>query len=59
MSARTEQLVEQIHLLEQRLASGSLDATTSIMISEELKQLRKQLSSASDALTEGKQILKG
>lgn len=59
MSAHTERLLEQIRLLEQRLAEPGLDTPTQVACSNELRNLRRQLSSATEALTEGKQILKG
>lgn len=59
MSARTEQLVERIKLLEEELTEGKLDLNTTVLKNNELRTLRKQLSTASEALTEGKQILKG
>ncbi len=58
MSARTEQLVEDIATLEQKITEEPKGSRNIVMLREHLMKLQKELSSASEALTEGKQILK-
>jgi len=62
MSASTERLLEQIKQTEETLAIAKGDpgaATTVAQCEVDLRRLRRALSSANDALTEGKQVLKG
>jgi hypothetical protein len=59
MSATTEQLLERIRALKESISSATLvGADTSAMLTE-LQALSKQLVTASDALNESKNILKG
>jgi hypothetical protein len=64
MSATTELLLEQIKLTEETLAVAKSDGRpeSAVIVSQcesNLKTLRAALASAAEALTEGKQILKG
>lgn len=61
MSASTERLLEQIKLVEETLIVAKQDSQTAIVAQCEadLRVLRRSLSQANEALTEGKQILKG
>lgn len=67
MSARTESLLEEIKQLETKLAqvtrpglhfvpAGEFDASVA---ERRLAELKAQLTQANEALTEGRQILKG
>lgn len=61
MSATTEKLLEEIKhteiSIEEAKASGNVAASDSLTVT--LKTLRKKLSNASEALMEGKTLLKG
>ena len=59
MSARTELLLEQIRDAENELSRAATNPVEHDRLSAKLSELRKQLTSASEALTEGKQVLKG
>jgi hypothetical protein len=61
MSASTERLVEQIRLTEETLALAKRDGNQLLVAQCEtdLRVLRKSLVNANEALTEGKQVLKG
>jgi hypothetical protein len=60
MSASTEQLVEKIRAVEQQIATEPHGSRNITMLQEHLLTLQKQLNSANEALTEGKQtLLKG
>ena len=59
MSARTELLLEQIRDAENELSRAACNPVEHDRLSVKLQELRKQLSTASEALTEGKQVLKG
>lgn len=58
MSARTEQLLSEIQELEQKIAENP-DAPSSFKLKKQLAMKQRELSTASEALTEGKQVLKG
>jgi len=60
MSATTESLLEEIKNTEATLATcnASGDGTGAAVAVATLKKLRRQLSKASEALTEGKTLLK-
>ena len=61
MSARTEQLLSEISELETKIASAKATPgdRSVVMLQEQLMARRKELTAATEALTEGKQILKG
>lgn len=61
MSATSETLFEKIRKTETLLAEATSagDQATVQKLTEDLKALQKQFAAAADALTEGKQILKG
>ena len=59
MSATTENLVEQIKRIEERLADPTLDPNIRVVMDREIKKLRLALTNAAGALNEGKQVLKG
>lgn len=59
MSASTERLVEQIRACEAAIASSEAQGLDASSLKSDLKQLQRKLQVASEALTEGKQILKG
>ena len=59
MSAHTEGLLEKIQHLERTLAEGRLGSVETVAATEELAELRRQLSSSAEALNEGKSLLKG
>ncbi len=62
MSATTEKLLEEIKLVEDELSRSAAPdkAADHSRLSLELKELRKRLGKANEALTEGKQtLLKG
>lgn len=65
MSARTEQLLDEITNLKVKLmaesaqASVTRDFSTVRLIEQMIKDKERQLTSANEALTEGKQVLKG
>jgi hypothetical protein len=59
MSASTEQLVEQIKATEAAIVvaeGGGKDVT---VLKADLRQLQRRLHVATEALTEGKHVLKG
>lgn len=58
MSARTEQLLTEIKELEKKIAENP-DAPSSFALKKQLAMKQRELSTAFEALTEGKQILKG
>lgn len=58
MSARTEQLLEEIKKVEAAIAEVSNSATKETL-KEHLVKLQKELTAANADLTEGKQVLKG
>ena len=59
MSARTEQLVTEITELEAQIAAEPQGSRNIVMLREQLMARRKELTKATEALTEGKQVLKG
>lgn len=59
MSASTELLLEQIRQQEDAIRAAAESGHDTRTMREELKKLRQRLAQASEALTEGKQILKG
>jgi hypothetical protein len=59
MSARTEQLIEEIASIEQKIAQQPDGSRAIVMLREQLMLRQRELTAASEALTEGKQILKG
>ncbi len=61
MSATSETLFENIRKTEELLAeaTASGDAVAVSRLEKTLKELQKQFAAATDALTEGKQVLKG
>jgi hypothetical protein len=59
MSARTEQLLSEISELEAKIAAEPAGSRNTVMLREQLLSRRKELTAATQALTEGKQILKG
>jgi hypothetical protein len=58
MSARTEQLLTEISDLEKRITEEK-QPMVKASLETHLASLRKQLTQANEALTEGRQILKG
>ena len=58
MSARTEQLLTEIAQLEAQIAENPT-APSALALKKQLAQKQQELTQASSALTEGKQILKG
>jgi hypothetical protein len=61
MSASTEKLLEQIKQVEEELCAAKISGNTIRIIALEsnLRNLCRALNSANEALSEGKQILKG
>lgn len=59
MSATTELLLEQIRQQEDAIRAAAESGHDTKSMREELKRLRQRLAQASEALNEGKQILKG
>ena len=59
MSAATENLLEEIRNVENELSRAACNPTEHVRLSAKLKELRRSLLQANEALTEGKQILKG
>lgn len=61
MSARTEQLLEEIAKTEQVIVDAKAVGATALadVAAETLKRLQKELTAANADLTEGKQVLKG
>ncbi len=61
MSATSETLFENICKTEKLLAEAvtSGDTIEATRLEKTLKELQKQFAAAADALTEGKQVLKG
>lgn len=57
MSATSEQLAEELRLLDESISKG--ETSLSPEIQEKRKQLLERLSAANSALNEGKGILKG
>lgn len=58
MSARTEQLLTEIAQLEAKLAETP-DAPSALSLRKQLASKQQELTQANEALTEGRQILKG
>jgi len=62
MSAHTELLLEQIKYVEAQLAEANVSGSSPTTVAElaaTLTKLQQKLSSATEALTEGKSVLKG
>lgn len=59
MSAATETLVEQIRLVEETIALVESQGKDTSLLKADLKHLQRKLQTCSEALTEGKRILKG
>jgi hypothetical protein len=61
MSARTEKLVEEIRNTERALVECEREgnAAGAAHLKTVLRELQRQLNTSNEALTEGKQILKG
>ena len=59
MSAATESLVEQIRSVEEAIALVESQGKDASLLKADLRQLQRRLQTCSDALTEGKRILKG
>ena len=59
MSASTERLVEQIKTTEEAIKLNEGSGQDTSTLKAELRQLQRRLQVASEALTEGRQILKG
>ena len=60
MSARTEQLLSEIQDLEIKIAAEKAAGSRNVVaLQEQLMARRKELTQATEALTEGRQILKG
>ncbi len=59
MSASTERLVEQIRLTEQAIAAAEAAGTDASSLKADLRHFQRKLQVSNEALTEGKQVLKG
>ena len=59
MSASTERLVEQIQLTERAIASAEAAGQDASSLKADLKHLQRKLQTCNEALTEGRQMLKG
>ena len=59
MSASTERLVEQIRATEEAIKAADVSGHDSSGLKTDLRHLQRKLQVASEALTEGRQILKG
>jgi len=59
MSASTERLVEQIKLTEQAIVAAEAAGADSSSLKTDLRYLQRKLQVCNEALTEGKQVLKG
>ena len=59
MSATREMIYERMSLLEEEIARAERVGSPTIVLRNELEQLKKQLEVANRTLTEGKTILKG
>lgn len=59
MSASTENLIEQIASTEAAIRLQEAAKADVTDLKRDLKRLQKKLAQSNDALTEGKQILKG
>lgn len=59
MSASTENLVTQIGLLEEAIAAQERAGQDASALKADLKRYQRKLQAASEALNEGKQVLKG
>lgn len=58
MSASTETLIEQIKLTEELIATTEAAGRDTSVYKTDLRHLQRRLQAASEALTEGRQILK-
>jgi len=59
MSATTQILIEQISQLKERIASARRLGQNTAELETQCSELSKKLTAASEALNEGRQILKG
>jgi len=59
MSAATEVLLEEIRNTENELSRAACNPDEHARLSTKLKELRQRFSACNEALTEGRQILKG
>jgi len=59
MSASTEHLVEQIKACEAAIIVAEGQGLDSSSLKSDLRRLQQKLATCNEALTEGKQILKG
>ena len=59
MSASTENLVQQIRLLEEAIRVAEANGQDSSNLKADLKYAQRKLATCNEALTEGRQILKG
>lgn len=59
MSASTERLVEQIRACEAAIAAAEAQGLDATGLKTDLRYLQRKLAVCNEALTEGKQVLKG
>lgn len=59
MSATTEKIVEQINAVKDQIGAALKEGRDVSSLVQQHESLMRQLSAASQALNEGKQILKG
>ena len=59
MPASTERLVERIRSVEEAISAVEATGGDTSVLKNELLELQRRLQVASEALTEGKRILKG
>jgi hypothetical protein len=59
MSATTERLIEQIHLVEEAIKAAESRGEDSNSLRTDLQYYQRKLSACNEALTEGRQIIKG
>lgn len=59
MSASTERLVEQIKATEQAIAEAERAGKDASTLKADLRYFQRKLQVCNEALTEGKQVLKG
>ena len=59
MSASTENLVEQIRQTELAIVTAESAGYDASSLKRDLQHLQRKLQTASEALTEGKRVLKG
>ena len=59
MSAKTEQLLKEISDIEAELAAEPKNSRNTVALREMLAARQRELTKANEALTEGRQVLKG